>query len=439
MNTKFIATIGVIAVLLAAIGFFATSKSDRKSTVDDLATLKSGEAFIPGLKDKLEDISKIELIGPKEKLTVLKQDKGWVLAESDGYASREDSIRNLLMDLGALKKLEAKTANPDLYSRIGVEDSPKDDSDSKTIKLYDKSGAEVASVIVGKDDYGSAEEGKGPNKFVRKSGDKQSWLAAGNVRSYLGKANWVKADFLDIPVNRIKSVDVKHKDGEHVEIVKADEKSANYELKTLPAGRELKDAMTTSEASRVLATLRFDDVKKRESLKLSDADTSATTTIRTFDGLVFNTAVHHLGDKDYVTFNVSADDAAITAENDARKAQHEKDKAAAAAQTPAPTPAPVEGQPTPTPAPSPTPVPEPTLIEADKIKKEAEDLNAQLSPWAFQLAGYYRDRLMRRNEFFLKPLPKEGEATATPAPGKAAMPDLGTFDLQSMMEHQGAK
>ncbi|MEO8376616.1 MAG: DUF4340 domain-containing protein [Candidatus Sumerlaeota bacterium] len=439
MNTKFIATIGVIALLLAVGGFVASSKHDKKTTVDDLAQLKKNEPFFPGLGSKLEDISKIELTGPKDKITVTKKDDKWTVAESDDYIAREDSIRNLLTDFGNIKKLEPKTSSDALYSRIGVEDSPKDDSEGKLIKLYDKSGSEAAALIVGKDDYSSAEEGKGPNKFVRKPGEKQSWLVAGNIRAIMGKPNWVKADFLDIPANRIKSVEVVHKDGDRVELVKANEKAPAYDLKTKPEGREAKDATATAEASRILSGLRFDDVKQRDSLKLDDADSSATTTIRTFDGLVFKSAIHHIGDKDYVTFAVTVDDSAIASANDARKAEYEKEKAAVAAQTPAPTPAPVEGQPAPTAAASPTPVPEPTLLEPEKIKKEADDLNARLSPWAFNVPPYYRDRMMRKNEYFLKEVKKEGEAATPPATNGAngAMPDMSGMDFQKLLQQQG--
>lgn len=223
-------------------------------------------------------------------------------------------------------------------------------------------------------------------------------------------------------------------------IAKADEKLPVYELKTKPEGREVKDPGSIAEGSRVLSGLRFDDVKKRATLNLNDADSSATATIRTFDGLVFKAAVHHSGDKDYVALDVSADDAAIAAANDARKAKYEADKAVAAAQTPAPTPAPVEGQPAPTAAPSPTPVPEPTLIEADKIRKEAEELNAKLSPWAFAVPAYYRDRLMRRNEYFLKELKPEGEAATPPSPGESkGLPNLEGMDIQQLMQQQGMK
>ncbi len=433
MNTKFLVTLGVIAVVLAAAGFVATGSKNKKLDVDkEVATVRK-ENFFPGLEEKLNDIAKIEVSDAKNKLTLVRKEETWTLEESAGYEAKLEPVRNLLMDLGNIKKLEAKTSSPDLYKRIDVDDMKADGSNAKLVKLYDESGAEKASLIVGKDDYSSGDPGKGPNKYVRKPEDKQAWLVAGNVRLVVNQPSWLKSDFMDIAATRVKSTEILHKDGERVLAERADKNAVNFELKTLPAGREVKDASSPSEAGRILASVRFDEVKKREDLKLSDENTSATVRVETFDGLIVKAAIHHVDNKDYVVTSASVDEARITAENDAKKADYElKKKAAEMASESAATKAEdakdgekKEGDAAATPEATPAPitVPEPDIVDLDKIKKEAEDINKKLGDWAYVVPNYYRDRFTRKNEFFLKELKKEGEENAAEAPQMQGLPE----------------
>lgn len=407
MNAKLLLIIAVVAAALVAAAVVFTGKGTKTTTV-----VATKPKFLPNLAAEVNDIARIEIATSKDKMEVVRIDDKWTLPQSSNYPVKLDPVRNLLLDLANLKTLESKTANPELYPRLEVEDITKENAASRQVRLFDEKNEEKLALIVGKDEY-KAGSGETTNKYVRKVGDPQAWLVEGGIRFTTVPSSWLEIELTNILPARARRIAILHKDGERVESLKEDQNALNYTLVTQPEGRELKSETITSEMSRMFGNLRFEDVKPRSELDLEGKEI-ATATLETYDGLRVVAHVFKVEEKEWVTFEATADESVIEAENQRRT--DDAEKATKAAEVAAKAAANEDGKPASDTAPEVKPV-EPELIKPEDIKKEVDDINAKFGSWAYIIPDYLNVRFTRRNEYFLKEVNAEDESAATGGEG----------------------
>ena len=81
------------------------------------ATVQANMPLFPGLLDRVNDVSKVELLSPDGKLTISAADGGgWKLDEKGGYPVAPQQVRDLVLALANLQLVEAKTADPKLLN-----------------------------------------------------------------------------------------------------------------------------------------------------------------------------------------------------------------------------------------------------------------------------------------------------------------------------------
>ncbi len=137
---------------------------------------------LPGLADKLGEVASVEVRAHRPRTDLCPRRRQ--LARRRKRATTRPTpgkIRRIVLALADMTLVEPKTAKPDLYPRLEVEDPGKGKSTLVTIK--DKSGAALARLIVGKQRYDRLGEGN-DGVYVRKPGDPQSWLARGVARFF---------------------------------------------------------------------------------------------------------------------------------------------------------------------------------------------------------------------------------------------------------------
>src|SRR5690606_9131811 len=88
------------------------------------------EILFPGLSDRINDIAAITIKGNKHTVELKQAGEQWVLASSDNYPALVNKVRAVAINMAELRQLEEKTANPDMYSRLGVEDPDSNDASS---------------------------------------------------------------------------------------------------------------------------------------------------------------------------------------------------------------------------------------------------------------------------------------------------------------------
>jgi hypothetical protein len=106
--------IATVTLLIVMIAVDRTDKSD---------TVSGGEYLIPGLKERINEIDAIAVTGSgdTESVSIARDSDGWRIKEKDGYPADVGKLREVLLALADARKLEQKTANPELYAQLGVE------------------------------------------------------------------------------------------------------------------------------------------------------------------------------------------------------------------------------------------------------------------------------------------------------------------------------
>ncbi len=190
-----------LAAVAAAVCLWATAPSYAPDKA-------FGEKLSPGLLEKINDVAVMSIEHEGDAVTFVKDSAGnWSLMESAGYPADKERLRNALIGLAGLEKIEPKTALPEYYADIGVEDSGVN-AKSYLVTLLDADGGQLLNLLIGKSTSGIRWNGQG--YFVRKPDEAQSWLVRGAADVTGGMLSWVKTglfDFYESEISRIAFVD----------------------------------------------------------------------------------------------------------------------------------------------------------------------------------------------------------------------------------------
>lgn len=344
----------VIALLAALVALVLLATFGR-----DLGTAPNtaGQAFLPDLAGALGSVERVAVVKANGETvaTIEKRPERWVVADKHDYAANVAKLSQALTALGEAKILEQKTANPELYDRLGVEDVSGADAAGVSIAIT-AGGRDLATVILG-----NAEGGR--YRYVRRAGEAQSYLVDKNPDVPRTAAQWLDSQIIDVRGDRVKEVTITHADGEILRISKASAELTNYDVAGIPAGRELLYPGAANVIGNALRELALEDVTPAAGAAV---ESPTVVEFRTFDGLVVR-----------ITGTKTADESWIALE-----ARAEPGAAAATPATPA-----AEG-----------------AAPADPAA-EAARINAKVGAWRYKIASFQYDQLTRRMSDLLKPPP----------------------------------
>ncbi|HBO59320.1 MAG TPA: hypothetical protein DD624_05365 [Alphaproteobacteria bacterium] len=163
-----------------------------------------GEKLNPRLLEKINDVSVMSIEHEGETTNFLKDAVGnWFLIEADNYPASKERIRNVLIGLANLEKIEPKTALPEYYPDIAVEDAGEK-SQSYLVTLLNGEGQTLLNLLVGKSTRGISWNGQG--YFVRKPDEAQSWLVRGSADVTGGKLTWLDTELASFAQEDMASV-----------------------------------------------------------------------------------------------------------------------------------------------------------------------------------------------------------------------------------------
>ena len=128
MRPRSLLLMAVVALGLAALAAWVLLQRSGS------APASTGEA-LPGFADRIETIERVEVRGAGDGLLVslVRRGEGWEIEQYPGWPANQREISRALFRLGEARRIEAKTDNPSLHARLGVED----------ISLADAKGAEL--------------------------------------------------------------------------------------------------------------------------------------------------------------------------------------------------------------------------------------------------------------------------------------------------------
>ena len=351
MSQRTVAILAAALVVLLALVIFGQRTS---------APVGLGTALVPDLEAALGDLERVTVAKANGETvaTLEKRPDNWVVADKNGYVANAAKLRQALTALAEAKILEQKTANPELYGRLGVEDVTAADAAGVSVALTAQ-GRELPTIILG-----NAEGSK--YRYARRAGEAQSYLIDRNPDVPRAAAQWIDSVIVDVRGERVREVTITHADGEVVHISKASSELANFDVAAVPKGRELSYPGVANVIGNALRELNLEDVETAA----APAEQPTIVEFRTFDGLIVRVTGSKRGDEDWISLEASVD----------------------SAQAAAPPAAPAEGAAASTP-----PAADPNA--------EAQRINAKVAGWRYKIAGFQYDQMTRRMADLLKAVP----------------------------------
>lgn len=244
------------------------------------SNLARGDLVFPGLAAKLAGVAKVAIESGGKTMVLRPRPKaeggGWGLEDRGLYPVQTDKLRAMLSGLTLIREVAPRTADASLYSRIGVEDAGAKGGSSTEVSLYDASGKQVAALIVGHRRVRTA--GGVPDEiYIRRPGQKQSFLAHGNLEVDANPQLWLVRGIVDIAPGKIDAVSVA-RDGQTLEFT-AEKGTLHL---TAPASTAPLDPYKLDDIKSALQALTLEDVAKATA---EPGKPVGTATFKTDDGL----------------------------------------------------------------------------------------------------------------------------------------------------------
>ncbi|MFN9738045.1 MAG: DUF4340 domain-containing protein [Pseudomonadota bacterium] len=395
MHSKFIriAIAAVVALLLAV--WAGTAREPAE-------TLGSDEPLVPGLADGLNDVRSLKITGPGNLpiATLNRGESGWTVVEKSGHPADVAKIREFLLKLSEATVIEAKTADPNNYAKLGVEEVSAVEAKGALVEI-DGLKAPVRLIV------GNANARGAEGTYVRRADEAQSLLAKGSFAVDKVAANWLVRDIADIASTRVREVTIESQ-GKTLRVARGGPEDSNYAVLDVPRGREVASEFVANGLGSVLSGLRFDDVLPRAAAEPGAARTW-NSTYRMSDGLVVEATAWEVDGKDHAHFSARIDEAAATAAIDAAQAAEVARHESAKAEVEAANKAALENDP----KAEQVALPEPPLALSDPasdreqrlaaLRKEADDVNARTGNWTYVIPAFKFANMNKTLDDMLKP------------------------------------
>jgi hypothetical protein len=289
-----------IALLIAAL--VAISGALYLSTQRNLPRDPHGSALLPSLAGELDTVTSLSVRkgAATPAVTVQKQGEHWTVAERAHYPADVAKVHKLLLALSDAKIREEKTADPANYATIGVEDPSQAGATGAQIELTAKDGKH--GLIVGK--Y------TGQGNFVRRAGEKTSYSVEPAISFEAEPRYWIDTRLLDIPGDKIQSVEFKPATGpaysvHRVPAAPAAPPAANtFALEGAPSGRLAADPQTVAPSPTMLSSLAIEDVAVAGDI---DFTKPSIVTVVLSDGGVLTFTGTAIGDKKWIQVTAPKD------------------------------------------------------------------------------------------------------------------------------------
>ncbi|HAK50520.1 MAG TPA: hypothetical protein DCM54_01260 [Gammaproteobacteria bacterium] len=237
MNQKVLIILGLIVVAMAAL----VALLSMDGTTEEEPTL-----LLPGLKQKLTDIDRVEIETASGSVTLTARDGDWLVDQKDNYRAKRKELSEMVSELASAKLEEKKTSRSENYPRLGV--SSLDEEDSEATRVAFHAGEQVFTVWLGNSSQGR------DGRFARI--ENQVWLTD-EVSIEKDAAGWLEPVIIDVDAEEIARVELGTLVFERGE-------EGDFEFLQLPDDRELKYPSITNEPARALTTVRLEDVARHD-------------------------------------------------------------------------------------------------------------------------------------------------------------------------------
>lgn len=411
MKAKHFTLLAIVTLVVVVAAFFITQPSQQTNTT-------TSKNVFPHLLSNLKTITEIEVKTQEETFSIVREGEQWGLKDKHGYPVALDKVSNILLGMAELRFLEAKTKNPDLYSKIGVEDVTETNAQSVLLTLK-KSGTALASLIVGHSQVAKTDTTL-KEIYVRDPKEKQAWLAVGALTVDKKSADWLDKQIINVDVDKVRQVHIQSAEGEDVLIFKEKADEEDFQLADIPAGFKVKSPYVLRQVASALMNLTMNDVTIPSEVEF-DAAARTKTVLTTFSGLEVTVTSLKKEDKHYIQL------AAAYVEPPAEAAEPAKEAADSAEEETATDEQADE--------------PETPKETKEQVQARVKDLNTHLKDWVFVIPDYKANVLVKQyadlieEEKAEEPAGETGDAASILSPGLGHPNTLGNSIIELPASH----
>ena len=221
--------------------------------------VEGGEAVFPAFRGGAGGVAALEVGRAGAGFALERRGDGWANTGLGGYPARPELIETVLSGIADLRYLEPKTARTALYPRLAVED-PGPGAGSTRLTVRDGGGGVLADLVVGKARPRNANAHRA-GVYIRLPGRERAWLAEGTLDVHRDAPGWSDREIVDIDARSVRSMTIRHADGEVVDLHRADPGDRKLTLRNLPEGAVVAHQHHIDFMAGLLTGLSFVDAR----------------------------------------------------------------------------------------------------------------------------------------------------------------------------------
>jgi len=379
MKPKSIAILAVVTLALAAAAVWAIRERDTQAA----PIARQGERVFPDLAKRINDVTALTVADKDSTFTVERTGETWGVADKGGYPVDVGKVKELVVAVSEFRIVDEKTRNPELYSKLGVEEVSAPEASSTQVTLEDRDGQVLADVVIGKPRTGRGAGGQS-TLYVRRKGWEMAHEVTGRIHVDGEVSNWLDKQIAKIERKRVREVTTTHPDGGQLVVWRDTPEQENFQIQDLPEGGELQYPGVANVVGGALEWLNLEDVKPASEVDF-EGHPVTTTEFTTFDGLVVTARTAEIDDRVWMKLSAGFDES----------------QRQAPAIVPPPPSQPVEGEQA-APEPEDPQTPETVGKKPEEVREEAQTLEGKLSGWAYVVPGYTASYFRKHVEDMLK-------------------------------------
>jgi hypothetical protein len=363
----------------------------------------SGDLLFPQLLSIVNEVHEFVVETNDQTVTLVRGPDAWGVKEKAGYRADVEKVKQAIIGLAELRILEPKTRNPELYDRLGVQDTDQEGSPSKAVTVKTPDIPEAALVIVG-----NQRPAKGNPRmseiYVRRPGDPQTWLVTGNLPLEHVPEEWLDKEIVAIPAKRVHRATVTHPEGDTLLLFKDKPDELDFQLDSVPPGFKVASQFAVNNVVGTLAQLELEDVKKKEDTNF-EHQPGVSAVLETFDGLRLRVHTAQEGDKIFAKISAEFDPALVVspeADPDSEKEDTAQPSASGQDDT---APESTEEKPLAEHQSMPSPGDDPVVKNPEEVQKEVEELTQRVQGWAYELPAFRVENFSKVKDDLLEKIP----------------------------------
>ena len=255
MPTRGLVVLALATVIAVAASWFVLDARYRQTA----QVARGGAAVFPALRGRIGSVARIEVERAGAGFALERRGDGWVNTGLGGYPARTAQIEAVLSEVAGLDYLEPKTARPRLYPRLAVEDAGPG-AGSTRLTLGDGDRGVLADLIVGRAGPRTTDAHRA-GVYIRLPGRERAWLAEGTLDVHRDAGGWSDREIVDIDARSVRSLTLRHENGEVVDLHRVAPDDRKLTLRNLPAGATVAHQHHIDFMAGLLSELSFIDAR----------------------------------------------------------------------------------------------------------------------------------------------------------------------------------